>query len=68
MWLPLKKKMMEMIKVLLADDHIMVRAGIKHLLGEAEDIKVVSEASNGQEAIAVVKLDFPDVVILDISI
>lgn len=55
------------IKVLLTDDHKLVRSGIKNILEQASDIKVVAEASNGQEAITAVKLQRPDVVLLDIQ-
>lgn len=58
---------MDAIKVLLTDDHILVRAGIKNILEQASDIKVVAEASNGQEAITAVKLQRPDIVLLDIQ-
>ncbi len=40
-----------MIRVLIAEDHLMVRAGIRALLEKAGDINVMGEASNGQEAI-----------------
>ena len=56
-----------MIRVLLADDHNLVRAGMKSLLEKSPDIRVVAEASDGQEAIAQFKALRPDVVILDIS-
>ena len=58
---------MSAIKVLLTDDHLLVRSGIKNILEQASDIKVVAEASNGQEAITAVKLQRPDVVLLDIQ-
>ncbi len=56
-----------MIKVLLADDHSLVRAGIKGILESSSDIRVVAEASDGQEAVERYKSVRPDVVILDIS-
>ncbi len=56
-----------MIKVLLADDHDLVRAGLRRLLEEAEDIQVIAEASNGKEALAEAKKTCPDVAILDIT-
>jgi len=58
---------MNMIRVLLAEDHGLVRAGIKSLLEKSPDIRVVAEASDGLEAIAQFKALRPDVVILDIS-
>jgi DNA-binding NarL/FixJ family response regulator len=56
-----------MIRVLLADDHALVLAGIKHLLEEAGDIQVVAEATDGSEAVAAFQSVHPDVTILDIS-
>lgn len=56
-----------MITVLIADDHAVVRAGTKLLLEEADDIKIVAEASDGSEAISEYKRTHPDVAILDIS-
>src|SRR5215467_6805822 len=57
----------ESIRVLLADDHSVVRAGLKAVLGSTPDIVVVGEVSNGREAVdAVVRLK-PDVVVMDLS-
>lgn len=55
-----------MIHVLIAEDHLMVRAGIRALLEKAGDIHVVGEASNGQEAVELVEKHTPDVLIMDI--
>ncbi len=55
-----------MIRVLIAEDHLMVRAGIRALLEKAGDIHVMGEASNGQEAIEMTKTLKPDVLIMDI--
>lgn len=55
------------ITVLLADDHGLVRAGIRRVLEEAGDMLVVGEASNGNDAIQLASRLQPDVVILDIS-
>lgn len=57
---------MEKIKVVLADDHLVVRRGIKNLLEEDLDLKVVGEASNGLEAMEAVKELQPDLLIMDI--
>jgi DNA-binding NarL/FixJ family response regulator len=55
------------IRVLLADDHAVVRAGLKAVLGAAKDIVVVGEARNGREAVdATMRLN-PDVVVMDLS-
>jgi two-component system, NarL family, response regulator NreC len=55
-----------MIHVLIAEDHLMVRAGIRALLEKAGDIHVMGEASNGQEAIEMTEVLKPDVLIMDI--
>jgi DNA-binding NarL/FixJ family response regulator len=55
-----------MIRVLIAEDHLMVRAGIRALLEKAGDIRVMGEASNGQEAIEMTETLKPDVLIMDI--
>ncbi|HTF20602.1 MAG TPA: response regulator transcription factor [Chryseolinea sp.] len=54
------------INVLLADDHVLVRNGIKSMLESEGDINVVGEASDGAEAVESVKRLKPDIVILDI--
>ncbi|MBU0729665.1 MAG: response regulator transcription factor [Proteobacteria bacterium] len=56
-----------MIKILLADDHSIVRAGLRRLLDETEDIKVIAEASDGSEAIQKTHETKPDVAVIDIS-
>lgn len=55
-----------MIHVLIAEDHLMVRAGIRALLEKAGDMHVVAEASNGQEAVELAVKHNPDVMIMDI--
>ncbi len=55
------------IRVLLADDHAVVRKGIRDFLTEPGDIEVVAEASNGDEAIALLEQAQPDVAVLDIQ-
>ena len=59
--------MTDVIRVVLADDHMVVRAGLKAVLAGARDIDVVGEASNGKEAIALVDRLHPDVVVMDLS-
>jgi DNA-binding NarL/FixJ family response regulator len=56
-----------MIKVLIADDHPVVRMGTKHILEKADDIIVVDEAENGAEALKKASESGIDVVLLDIS-
>jgi DNA-binding NarL/FixJ family response regulator len=55
------------IKVLVVDDHAMVRKGLQALLSEYEDICVVGEAANGLQAIELVARTKPDVVLLDLA-
>ncbi len=59
---------MELIRVLLIDDHELVRSGIKALLEKSEDIRVVGEAGEGHEALECIKETNPDEVLLDISL
>ena len=56
-----------MIRVVIADDHHIVRQGLRALLEKDERIEVVGEAADGQEAVAHVKQLQPDIVILDIA-
>jgi DNA-binding NarL/FixJ family response regulator len=55
------------IRVVLADDHHLVRRGIGALLEKAEDIEVVGQAASGQEALELVERLAPDVLVLDIA-
>jgi DNA-binding NarL/FixJ family response regulator len=55
-----------MIRVLLAEDHAMVRAGLRALLERSDAIEIVGEASNGQEAVEMVTKLVPDLLIMDI--
>ena len=57
----------ETIRVLLADDHAVVRKGIREFLTEPGDIEVVAEAADGAEAIALLEQEQPDVAVLDIQ-
>jgi two-component system, NarL family, response regulator NreC len=59
--------MIEIINVLLADDHAIVRAGLKAVLGVAPDIRVIGEASNGADAVAMAERLKPHVVIMDLT-
>ncbi len=56
-----------MIKIILADDHSLVRTGLKRLLDDVDGFTVVAEADNGNDAILNVKEHAPDVAILDIN-
>ena len=58
---------MNPITILLADDHDVVRKGMKMLLEDETELKVIGEASDGLEAIEKVKMLMPNVVILDLT-
>lgn len=55
------------IRVLLAEDHGLVRAGIRSLVEEMPGVKVVGEASNGREALELVRSELPNLVLMDIA-
>jgi DNA-binding NarL/FixJ family response regulator len=55
------------IKVVLVDDHAVVRAGLKAVLSGAKDVQVVGEGSSGNDAIALAERLDPDVIIMDLS-
>jgi DNA-binding NarL/FixJ family response regulator len=55
-----------MIRVVVVEDEMLVRRGIRGLLGLLEDIEVVAEAADGDEAIAVIQREKPDVVLMDV--
>ena len=57
----------DMIRVVLADDHSVVRAGLKAVLNSAKDIEVVAEAKNGVEAVSYAERFNPDVIVMDLS-
>ncbi len=58
---------MDKIKILVVDDHAILRDGIRALLGLHDDIKIVGEASEGKEAIEKARELMPDVVVMDIA-
>jgi DNA-binding NarL/FixJ family response regulator len=57
-----------MIKVMLVDDHTIVRDGIKALLTDQDDISIIGEASNGRDLLSLLKVHKPDILLLDISL
>jgi DNA-binding NarL/FixJ family response regulator len=61
------KSTVQLTRVLLVDDHALVRAGIRALIGMMEDVEVVGEAGNGDEALALIEQLSPDLVLLDIT-
>ena len=58
---------MDTIRVLLADDHTLFRKGIRTILEQTQDIEVVGEAANGQEAVAKARELVPDAILMDIK-
>ena len=58
---------MEKLRVLLADDHAIIRDGLKQILADTEDLAVCGEAANGNEALLLVREQEWDVIVLDIS-
>lgn len=58
---------MDKIKVLIADDHSMVRQGLKQILELERDIMVIAQASNGSEAVKYAREQKPDVILMDIN-
>jgi DNA-binding NarL/FixJ family response regulator len=56
-----------MIRLLIADDHAVVRTGLRQLVGTFEDVELVGEAANGEEAVALCAEREPDVVLMDLE-
>lgn len=59
---------MSIIKVIIADDHTILRDGLKQILAETDDIQVIAEAESATEAIMIARKNPADVVVLDISL
>jgi len=57
-----------MIRVAIVDDHVVVRAGLKHLLSDELDIDVVALAGTGREALEIARQEIVDVILLDIAL
>jgi len=58
---------LEPIKILIADDHVLYRAGVKTALSSKSDVKVIAEADNGMHLLNMLKMVQPDVILLDIQ-
>jgi len=58
---------MNPIRVLIADDHTLVRAGMRALLAQVPEVEVIAEASDGREALQLIATHRPDVVLMDIT-
>src|ERR1017187_1579706 len=63
----MKENLAQPIRVILADDHPILRAGIREALRELPGLEVTGEVNDGREAIEMVKAQQPDVVFMDIS-
>jgi DNA-binding NarL/FixJ family response regulator len=60
--------MTQTIRILLVDDHRILRNGLKALLANESDIEIVGEADNGTDAVQLVRQHFPDVVVMDVQL
>jgi len=58
---------LDKIRVLIADDHALVREGLRKLLGLSDNIEIVSEVGDGQGAINIARKDKPDVILMDVN-
>lgn len=58
---------MKKIRILLADDHVMVRQGFRMILAAQPDLEIVGEAGNGREAVELAEQLLPDVVVMDVA-
>ena len=56
-----------MFKILIADDHAVVRRGLRQIISDEQDFEVVGEAKNGQEVLDLIEVKECDVVVLDIT-
>ena len=56
-----------MIKIILADDHDLVRTGIRRILEDVEDFTILAEAKNGEDAVQKCRKNAPDVVLMDVN-
>lgn len=63
----MKGSLVAKIRVMLVDDHRLVRAGLRRVLQEQKDIEVVAEASSGEEALELAQLHKPEVVLMDVN-
>ena len=59
--------MSKKIRILLADDHAVVRQGFRMILGAQADMEIIGEAGNGREAVSMSEQLHPDVVVMDVA-
>lgn len=67
LFIDIQSRSISLIKVLIVDDHALVRMGIRRLLEDLPDVHVVADAESGEQALALVKIHAPDVVLLDMK-
>ncbi len=60
-------KMDNLCKIVLVDDHNLFRDGLKYVLGQTDNLRVIAEASNGLEFLDIIQETIPDIVLMDIS-
>lgn len=65
--MPTRTDEKQVINVIIADDHVLYRAGVKAALSTKRDIKVIAEADNGQHLLMLLKVYQPDIILLDIQ-
>jgi len=65
---PPRRAMMDAIKVMLVEDHVLVRQGTRELLEREPDLEVVAEAGDGEEAVRLAEVHRPDVILMDVAI
>lgn len=58
---------MDDIRVLLVDDHKMMREGLRKIVNEQDDLRVIAEASNGEEAVHLAQEEVPDIIVMDVN-
>lgn len=62
-----KQNEAQKIRILLADDHEMVRRGLRQMIQKQDDLDIVGEASNGEEAVELTRKNFPHIIIMDVN-
>lgn len=63
-----EKNIFEKICIMLVDDHKMVRTGLQKMVGSQDDLEIIAEASNGEEAVELAPNIFPDIIVMDIDL
>src|SRR2546421_317586 len=66
-WMQTNPMLLKKIAVLLVDDHMVVRQGLRALLAAETDLEIVGEAENGRQAVTLAKQISPDVIVMDVA-